>query len=135
MKGPAMLKKFLWIALGGLFLLAIAGLVILGKDTQGRDRRRMVEDARPHRGGPAIVRHGCSACHVVGGIRKATGRVGPKLPDIHEQIYIGGVLPNNPENLVRWIRFPQTFSPGTAMPDLGVSEQAARDITAYLYEN
>jgi cytochrome c1 len=33
----------------------------------------------------------------------------------------------------RWIRDPQHVSPGTAMPDLGVGEGDARDITAFLY--
>jgi len=35
--------------------------------------------------------------------------------------------------MVRWIRGPQRFHPGSAMPDLGVSERDARDIAAYLY--
>jgi cytochrome c1 len=33
----------------------------------------------------------------------------------------------------QWIRDPQHVSPGTAMPDLHVGEQDARDITAFLY--
>jgi hypothetical protein len=48
-------------------------------------------------------------------------------------MYIGGVLPNQPSNLVRWIRFPRETDSLTAMPDLGVSERDARDIAAYLY--
>jgi cytochrome c2 len=34
--------------------------------------------------------------------------------------------------MVRWLMSPQRVSPGSAMPDLGVREQDARDITAYL---
>jgi cytochrome c len=34
---------------------------------------------------------------------------------------------------MRWIREPQSISPGTAMPSLGVTEQDGRDIAAYLY--
>jgi cytochrome c1 len=33
----------------------------------------------------------------------------------------------------RWIRNPQQVSPGTAMPDLKVGEEDARDITTFLY--
>jgi cytochrome c1 len=72
---------------------------------------------------------------VISSIREATGRVGPKLEEIGDQIYIGGVLPNHPENMIRWIQNPKNFSPETAMPDLGVTEQDARDIADYLYRN
>ena len=40
---------------------------------------------------------------------------------------------NEPEMLVRWIRDAPSLDPATAMPKLGVSEQQARDIAAYLY--
>jgi cytochrome c1 len=43
------------------------------------------------------------------------------------------MLPNTPENLVRWLRDPQKLNPRTAMPDLGVTERDAQDIAAYLY--
>ena len=45
---------------------------------------------------------------------------------------IAGVLPNTPENLVRWLRAPQEVSPHNAMPDLGLTERDARDIAAFL---
>ena len=47
--------------------------------------------------------------------------------------YIAGQLPNDPENLVRWIQDPQGVEPGTAMPNLGVTAAVARDMAAYLY--
>lgn len=43
------------------------------------------------------------------------------------------MLPNTPENMVRWIRSPQEFEPRTAMPDMQVGEEQARDMVAYLY--
>lgn len=84
------------------------------------------------RGPAAIIAYGCFSCHAVKGIRRATGRVGPKLHDIQEQMYIAGVLTNSPGNMIDWIREPSKFSPETAMPDLEVSDKDARDITAYL---
>jgi cytochrome c2 len=42
-------------------------------------------------------------------------------------------VPNTPENLMRWIRRPSDVVPGTAMPVLGLSEQDAKDIAAFLY--
>jgi cytochrome c1 len=46
---------------------------------------------------------------------------------------LAGRLDNSPENLQSWIRNPQRVSPGTAMPDLNVSERDARDLSAFLY--
>ncbi|MBZ9874689.1 hypothetical protein LB542_28055 [Mesorhizobium sp. BR1-1-9] len=46
---------------------------------------------------------------------------------------VGGVLANNPENMIRWIRSARDINPHTAMPSTGITEQQARDITAYLY--
>jgi cytochrome c1 len=34
---------------------------------------------------------------------------------------------------VLFIRHPQQVSPGTAMPELGVSERDSRDIAGFLY--
>ena len=68
--------------------------------------RRAIVEADAHRGRDAIVRHGCGSCHVVPGIRHATGRVGPKSEDIGNQSYIEGVLANSSDNLALWIRAP-----------------------------
>ena len=46
---------------------------------------------------------------------------------------LAGELPNTPANMIRWVRDPQAVEPATAMPNLGVTEQQARDIAAYLY--
>jgi cytochrome c len=52
---------------------------------------------------------------------------------IGERSMIAGEAPNTPENLIRWIENPQSIEPNTAMPNLGVGDQAARDMAAYLY--
>lgn len=59
--------------------------------------------------------------------------VGPPLNGWSRRVYIAGNLPNRPEQLVRWLREPQAIEPGTAMPDLNVTEADARDMAAYLY--
>lgn len=124
------------LLIGFLFLAAVAVAFVArgpyraqvtpepGWEVPGSDVRR---------GKVAIQRHGCGSCHVIPGIRGANARVGPRLEGLIEQSYIGGVLPNEPEYLVSWIQDPQAFSPRTAMPDLGVTPQEARDIAAYLY--
>lgn len=85
------------------------------------------------RGARWIAHYGCGSCHDIPGIPGAHGRVGPPLEAFAERAYIAGKLRNEPDTLVRWIRFPQYMDPGTVMPDLGVTEPHARDIAAYLY--
>jgi cytochrome c1 len=34
--------------------------------------------------------------------------------------------------MIRWIQSPQEIAPGNAMPDMGLSDRDARDITAFL---
>ena len=84
------------------------------------------------RGAQAIHQYACVTCHEIPGIVGANAPVGPPLAGIASRGMLGGVLPNSPENMVRWLREPQTFAPLTAMPDLGVTERDARDIAAYL---
>lgn len=78
-------------------------------------------------------RHGCAACHVIPGVAGARGLVGPPLNAMGLRGYIAGRLPNQPENLIRWIAHPQSVDPQTAMPDTGISEDEARHVAAYLY--
>lgn len=85
------------------------------------------------RGRHHIRAFGCDACHTIPGIAGADRMVGPSLAALGERMYIAGLLANNPDNLVRWIRNPPGIDPMTAMPYLGVTEQEARDIAAYLY--
>lgn len=86
------------------------------------------------RGAKWIRAYGCGACHIVPGIRGADGVVAPPLTQFARRTFIAGEVANTPGNLVRWIRKPQHIEPRTAMPALGVTEQQARDIAAYLYE-
>jgi cytochrome c1 len=85
-------------------------------------------------GRDAIIANGCATCHVIPGVAE-NAFVGPPLNKFAHRHYIAGNMPNTPENLVQWIRFPQSFEPGTAMPDMGIGEGDARNIAAYLYEN
>lgn len=98
-----------------------------------RTARELTGGGDVGRGRAAIQQYGCGACHEVPGVSGANGRVGPPLTRIATRMYLGGQLPNQPDNMMRWIREPQSVAPGTAMPDLNVSEKDARDIAAYLY--
>ena len=85
------------------------------------------------RGRAAIERYGCAACHTIPGVPASGATIGPPLLHLAERGYIAGVLPNTPEQLVRWLRDPPAVAPRTAMPNLGVSPAEAADIAAYLY--
>jgi cytochrome c1 len=86
-----------------------------------------------HRGAQVIQQFGCGACHTIPGVTGADGLVAPPLLWWSRRTFIAGELPNTPENLVRWIRSPQSVEPKTAMPTLGLTDQQARDAAAYLY--
>jgi cytochrome c len=88
-------------------------------------------DAR--RGLSVIEYRQCGTCHTIPGVRGAQGLVGPPLFWFSRRTYIAGELPNTPDNLIRWVRSPQSVEPNTAMPTIGLSEQEARDVAAYLY--
>jgi cytochrome c len=136
MRKPPFSFTILLLLMGGMLAIFVA------VDLGGRGFRQFppetlweVEGGEVEKGRLAIHRYGCGGCHVIPGIRAATGRVGPQLRDFRNQIYIAGVLPNIPENLVAWIENPKHFNPITAMPNLQVTPQEARDIAAYLYAN
>jgi cytochrome c len=87
----------------------------------------------PAKGRDLIVAVGCGSCHVVPGIVEANGTVGPPLDHMARRQYVAGMLRNTPDNLVHWIRDPQSVVPGNAMPDMGLSQEEAQQIAAYLY--
>jgi cytochrome c2 len=115
-----------------LALLLILGLVPLACNSAEQTARRLT-GGEPERGRALIRGYGCHTCHTIPGVPGADGMVGPPLDKIAGRTYLAGRLPNSPQNLMRWIRDPQGISPGTAMPNMHVSEKDGRDIAAYLY--
>jgi cytochrome c len=94
---------------------------------------RPVSGGRIAVGRGLIARYGCGSCHSIPGVPGANAMVAPPLDHFYERSYIAGRLPNTEENLLTWIQDPQQIEPGTAMPNLGVTQDEARDIAAYLY--
>jgi cytochrome c2 len=129
------IKAQLAIVAAAIVLLVLIALVWKYQD----DRRRMrlhaeaITGGDSRRGEAMFIQYGCGSCHALKDVRGATGSVGPPLDGIAGRTIIAGHLANKPENMEKWIRDPQHVSPGTAMPDLGVGETDARDITAFLY--
>ena len=128
-------KVFFAILAALIFLVALIG--ILREYVQQRDRLRehaaTIAQGDPSRGEAMFIQYGCGGCHALKNVRTATGQVGPPLDGIAIRRIIAGRFANTPENMQHWIRDPQHVSPGTAMPNLGVGERDARDITAFLY--
>ncbi|HKT08506.1 MAG TPA: c-type cytochrome [Gemmatimonadaceae bacterium] len=119
-----------------LVVLAAAAAILMacnGRAETARDPSQAIPGADPKRGAAAIARLGCGTCHTIPGIRYAEGLVGPPLEHWSRRTYIAGEAPNTPAMLVRWIETPQAIEPATDMPNMGVTEQTARDIAAYLY--
>jgi cytochrome c2 len=89
-------------------------------------------------GNPAIGRQavadiGCGVCHVIPGVRSARGQVGPTLAGFARRAYIAGTVPNQAENLQRWVLDPPSLVPPTAMPRMPITEEQAQHIVAFLY--
>ncbi len=115
----------------GVLLSAAAATACGGEDRMSEANALTGGDA--HRGRQALRSYGCGACHTIRGVAGANGLVGPPLTGIASRSYIAGVLPNSPANMVRWIMDPPAVDSLTAMPNVGVSERDARDVTSYLY--
>jgi cytochrome c len=115
--------------------VVIAALLLSGCDdyVQSASARPVKAPGDAARGAELLNRYGCGGCHEIPGIVDATGLVGPPLTKMGRRTIIAGVLHNSPETMRAWIMDPQRFVPGNAMPNLNVSRQNARDMTAYLY--
>lgn len=116
--------------IGGALALGIAGWQ---RETRSQAMAEGSTGGRTEAGKALIGRYGCGACHDIPGIADAIGRVGPSLDGFSQRTEIAGVLPNQPDALVRWLQHPQAVVPGNGMPDQGVTPREARDIAAFLY--
>jgi cytochrome c2 len=119
--------------LRGCTLLWISSL-LLGC-APGPDFEPRVIGGDKDRGRAALARHECGVCHVIPGVPRAVGKVGPPLNDYAQRSYVAGKFPNEPETLMRWIVDAPSMAPQTAMPAIAMSDQEARDMAAYLYES
>jgi cytochrome c1 len=123
------------LALAALLLPALGACHADARGAESLDAREAasVTGGDPARA-PALMRHyGCVACHTIPGVPGADGLVGPPLTAMASRGYIGGVLPNAPDNMIRWLLDPPAVDSLTAMPKVGLTELEARHIAAYLY--
>jgi cytochrome c oxidase subunit II len=78
----------------------------------------------------------CASCHT----HDAVGAVGqfpgaPDLTNYWQDPIIAEVIENTPENLAAWLDDPQAIKPGTAMPNLPLSDAEIQHLVAFLLDN
>jgi len=74
----------------------------------------------------------CGRCHAVRGT-SATGTMGPDLSHLMQRRTIAsGLLPNDANDLDRWIADPPALKPGTLMPSVKLTDDQRERIGAYL---
>jgi cytochrome c oxidase subunit 2 len=84
------------------------------------------------RGRAVFETNECLDCHTVKGIA-GNGQFGPDLTHLMSRDTIAsGVARNNPENLRRWVRDPNSIKPGATMPAMQLSDGQLNDVIAYL---
>jgi cytochrome c len=120
-----------------LKILAILSISILisaaCQSTPEIPHAQVIPDGDADRGQQAFVDYGCTACHTIPRIQGFHGNVGPPLENWGSRQLIAGQFPNNAQNLVSWLMAPQAMIPGSGMPDMGVTWQDAKDMSAYLF--
>jgi len=116
-----------------LLIVLAAAMLSSACDQRARREAESLTGGSVARGQTAIGKYGCGACHTIPGITQATATVGPPLTQIAVRQYLGGRLVNTPDNMMKWLQHPQQIDPKNAMPEMGVTDQDARDIAAYLY--
>jgi cytochrome c len=83
------------------------------------------------RGKRILAQYACQSCHQVPGVTGSDVDVGRPLDDLARRRVIAGMLPHpgQPDPLDPQ---PASHRPAAAMPNMGVSERDALDISAYL---
>lgn len=113
--------------------LLLSLLFLLGACEDEAPERLRVAGGDPEAGRRLVLDYGCQSCHVIPGVRSVDGIVGPTLAGFAARVQVAGALPNLPGPLVAWLQDPPALTPGTGMPDMGVTESDARHIAAFLY--
>lgn len=96
------------------------------------DRTPALDSASVDTGRRLVAEKGCVACHTFPDVKWPRGGLGPALQGFGRQGLIAGQLPNQPGVLMQFVRNAPELVPGTAMPAIPMSDQEARDVTAYL---
>lgn len=90
-------------------------------------------DAKARRGKQVFQASSCALCHSIVGADFAGAQHAPDLTHVaSRQTIAAGTLKNTAQNLAGWIRDPQLYKPGAAMPATPLSQDDLDAIVAYL---
>jgi cytochrome c2 len=131
---PSSLRLLIILVVASI-VVAVASIIVLKRQDQAQARMvaEQLTGGSVTAGTRAFQAEGCGACHAVEGVAGADGQVGPSLDTIGTRAELAGHLANTPASMKRWIQHPQQVLRGNGMPEMGVSDTQARDISAYLY--
>jgi cytochrome c oxidase subunit 2 len=83
-------------------------------------------------GRDAFLAKPCASCHTIRGTA-AAGTTGPDLTHIGGRRYIAaGLFETTRGSLAAWIADPQTLKPGNNMPNVPLTPDELRSISAYM---
>lgn len=118
----------------GFWLLALGSVLLLASCNGGKQVSAYIpgNGGSPQAGKFVILKYKCGSCHTIPGIPHANGAFGPPLNFIARRTLIAGNFPNTPAMLEQWVMNPPAMKPATAMPELGLTENDARNVVAYL---
>ena len=87
----------------------------------------------PENGRALIQKYACLACHAIPGFDAPQGTLAPSLAGMASRSTISGRVPNDPATMAAFLQNPPAVDRGNQMPPLGISEEEARHISAYLF--
>jgi cytochrome c oxidase subunit 2 len=120
---------------------ALMGLLIVAEEpkqyeqwvTASKQPAAEPQDAKARRGKQVFQSSSCAMCHAITGADFAGAQRGPDLTHVaSRQTLAAGTVKNTREDMAAWIRDPQRFKPGTAMPATPLSQDDLDAVVAYL---
>lgn len=88
----------------------------------------------PEAGRKRMMMRTCGSCHFIPGVIRAEGKSAPSLAHWSgRETFLDGKYKNTPDDVEKWLDKPSHRKPGTNMPDMNLSPEESRDMTAYLF--
>lgn len=81
-------------------------------------------------GAQAFFNGPCIACHTIDGT-SAQGKIGPNLTHFGSRTWFEE-MPNNPDDVTKWLHDPQAIKPGNKMPNYHLSDQDIQSLVGFL---
>ncbi len=95
-------------------------------------RKPAVDDPTVRAGHDLFLAQACVNCHTVRGTL-AQGTFGPDLTHLmSRKTLLTGLVPNDRDELRKWLTDPDSVKPGSLMPNMHLNEQQVNLITDYL---